>query len=161
MTTGQKVALGGATILLLGALYYVLDDPEDRPPIVVEDGSITFTANKGRSHWRQHTAERRYEQHHPGGRDVDGFSAESGGCTVSGDSIVLTLSDGGTITISMHRSFPFVKDHADVTIGATGDVSISQGYRLVLDTTATLASFANGGDSCAVTNREISIAQLH
>ncbi|HUF48079.1 MAG TPA: hypothetical protein VMM93_09695 [Vicinamibacterales bacterium] len=161
MTTGQKITLGGATILLLGALYYVLDDHEERPPIVVEDGSVTLTAQKGRSQWRQHGADRRYEQHHPGGRDVDGFSAESGGCTVSGDSIVITLSDGSTITVSMHRSFPWIKDHTDVTVPDGVATTIENLVRLRVSVDATPRSFASGSTSCDVVGERIDIVQLH
>jgi hypothetical protein len=165
MTTTQKVAIGGAVILVAAALFFLLQDgEEEQPPIIVEGGSITLTAKKGQSAWRQHGNERRYEQHHPGGRNVTGFTASSGQCSVSGQSITITTSDG-TIESTLHRPlFPFWKKHADVTVNVAGKLEVDPNDRAVLrlETTATLMSFTNGGQgTCTVTNGRVDVDQIN
>ena len=142
MTLGRKLLMAGgiavaATLVYWGVQVLFLQkqtlDEDSRPPIVVNNGSIDFTAqphSKGRGKWKDDVTTAKWRLSHSGKAPtylgIEGIkNSNSAGCSSAdvyeASSLVLTYSDGttgGKVTIDVSGTTlpPFMSKHAKIRL---------------------------------------------
>lgn len=170
MTTTQKAALTGG-IILLGVLGYALlldNHEEDRPPIIVGNGSVYLETDNEGSRWNKHWFKKHFAQDHRRGKEVLSFEAVSGECRRSGDTITILYGSGADerqIVLRQHRRL-FGKYHTDVEFADDAVVietpQSGNKRRLTMETDETLTSFRDeNGNECEVSDGRIEVRQVH
>jgi hypothetical protein len=118
-TLVQKIFITGVAAFAIVVGYWMvkaffLDDPDDRPPVVVNNGSVVFTAEdqgKGPGKWKKDTLGSKWRLSHHGKaptylrvQNIEGSGSTGCGAGDShdGSSLVLTYSDGeNPLTLTM------------------------------------------------------------
>lgn len=148
-----------ALVAMVAAVSAVVPTPqadEDRPPIIISSGSVIVTVARGS--WSR-TGNGQFMHDQARGRQVQGFSATTGDCTVSGNSLTVRYG-GNTIAIGRQEA-QGGRLAALVRLPAGAAVAARDAQSLVIDTDEALVDVSGGGNTCAVAGGRITIRQMH
>lgn len=140
----------------VSALVPATQSDEDRPPIIISSGSVIVTVARG-SWTRAGNGQFMHDQAR--GRQVQGFSATTGDCTVSGDA--LSVRYGGNAISIGRQEAQGGRLAALLRLPANAAVTARDAQSLVIDTDEPLVSVSGGGNTCAVAGGRITIRQIH